>query len=117
MTHTLHIDGKVPAKKNNLRVTKRGGMYGKAVARAIQSLEWQMTKNRPASPLRGVSITMLFHVSDHRSDGDGKETTLLDCLRRMGWIENDTTDCVTSVHWTAVPSEAERTEITIREGK
>lgn len=32
----------------------------------------------------------------------------------MGWIENDTTDCVTSVHWTAVPGDAERTEITIR---
>lgn len=103
VVHEIRVLGAIPAKKNNIRATVRGGYYGGGVDREIAGIVAQLKGQRQGRGAieRPVHIGMEFFVRHHRADGDGMETTLLDALKASGWIKDDNTGRVRAVSWEA----------------
>lgn len=98
----VHIIGPIPAKKNAIRAGRKGGRYREDVAALIDGIVAQLNPMRPAEPLEGpVAVLIVFLVHRHGSDGDGKETTILDALKKARWIVDDNTKRVAGVAWSA----------------
>lgn len=94
---SLVIHGHVPAKKNNWRPRRGGGIYlDKSLATAIDdlilsvSLEWIKLWHPLAAPkLEHPEMSVTFYVKNRGSDRDNKLSTILDILQKAGVITND----------------------------
>lgn len=88
----LTLRGPVPAKKNDWKPSKSGGIYcDPATSAAIDGFIFQARgewRGRPAVDPAIVHCT--FYVRDYRgADGDNMQTTILDVLQKAGVIRND----------------------------
>jgi Holliday junction resolvase RusA-like endonuclease len=125
----LKLKGHCPAKKNLWKRGRNGAMYfddpkdqpGKAQSEidwlTLQaSRQWaSMDRGKPANHPR---LSLVFVCKDGSGDADNQASTLLDCLKRAGVIQDDNRKRLRSplvVHWRIQPGEEERCYVRIQE--
>lgn len=108
-TYVLAINVPVPSKKNGRGLGYRADGKLKAytprqLQREIDDITMLLRQAwhqhgffDPAAP--GVSIEMTLETANLQQDGDGMETTILDCLQQAGVIINDNAKHVFSCRW------------------
>lgn len=127
---TLVFKSPLPCKKNNLRVTSRGGRYTAPTQYAIKGLEseafiqwhqFRMKHETVDEPIifvpSNARMTLRLYLSNLSQDKDGIRTTLQDVLKKSGIIRDD---CVKhfNPHYNEPPAEIvasgdEHAEITL----
>ena len=86
----LTLEGHCPSKKNLWRRGKAGRMFIDEETKAqIERLTYQANEQWIGKPTVHADVTVRFFVAHRRSDRDNMLTTVLDCLRDAGVIEND----------------------------
>lgn len=97
----LVVHGNVKAKKNNktMAINRRTGkmfpMTDKATTEYIKDAIKQLKEQFDGNKVTGypISVQMVFfYPTKHRKDIDNSMSTILDCMKTAGVIEDD--DCV-----------------------
>jgi Holliday junction resolvase RusA-like endonuclease len=115
-THKITLLGRVPTKKNGKKAFGRRVVIDPAIKSEIAFLTLQVRSQWKREPVERAAVAALFHVSDGRSDLDGKLTTILDCLVQGGALRNDSIARVKTLAAEAIiDPEGERVVIEIRE--
>ncbi len=117
MTHQLWLTGSVPAKKNNWKPRKGGGiMLDTAVSHTIEGLKWQIAalwQGKP--PIDRAAVRCTFYTRHERADADNMLTTILDALVKCRVLVNDNIKHAPLGSYSAIPGhEDERVRIRIR---
>lgn len=86
--HSIAIKGRVPAKKNNWRPRKGGGIYC-SVDHDLDPLLFQVQSQWKRKPLERAIVSAVFTVPNGKADLDNMYTTLQDLLVKGGVIRND----------------------------
>jgi Holliday junction resolvase RusA-like endonuclease len=111
----LTIVGHVPAKKNNLRRSKNGGMYGGKSAE-LAPLLLQVQSQWKQEPLDWAEVNATFYLPAFRGDLDNKYTTLQDLLVKGGVIAGDTAKRIGYFSCKGLSSAHERVVVEIHGG-
>ena len=81
------IQGNIPSKSNNYRLS-RGRMFKDAKVKRYEELfALQCRKNKPITGKFKLEVTVYF--KNAKSDLDNALKTLLDCIEKTGLISND----------------------------
>lgn len=85
----LTVEGNIPVKKNRQRIGANGGIYRPKEVNEYEDLfGWEARIKRLEPVLGTFAIEGDFHIKESK-DLDGVLTTVLDCLQKFGYIEND----------------------------
>lgn len=113
----LKIDGRIPSTKNNRRNFRRTSLPSE------RATQWQETAASQILQYRGMKIAKSdiqfeFWMPDNRkTDLDNKVTSLLDLLKNLEVIKDDSWQCVPSIYacCRGISKEMPRVEIWIKE--
>ena len=79
-----------PGKKNLWKRGKGGRTYiDSETAALIEALTTQARAQWKHEPVTHPNVMVCFHVASRRQDRDNMLTTILDCLKKAGVIEDD----------------------------
>lgn len=85
----LTVTGNIPVKKNRQRIGMYGGIYKAPEVSDYEDLVGWEARLKRCEPVHGpFQVSGTFRIRSAK-DLDGVLTTVLDCLQKHGYIDND----------------------------